>query len=55
MVEWLLGMIVLMNQSNVFAYTREQFQQTVEEVLAIARRRGASDAGAEVSDRKSVV
>jgi PmbA protein len=39
-----------MNQSSVFAYTREQFQQTVEGALAFARSKGASDAGAEVSE-----
>jgi PmbA protein len=33
-----------------FAYSREQFQQIVEDALAIARRLGASDAGAEVSE-----
>lgn len=33
-----------------FAYTREQFQQIVEDVLARARRLGASDAGVEVSE-----
>jgi PmbA protein len=33
-----------------FAYTREQFQQIVEDALAIAQRLGASDAGAEVSE-----
>ncbi|HET9644702.1 MAG TPA: metallopeptidase TldD-related protein, partial [Burkholderiaceae bacterium] len=33
-----------------FAYTREQFQQIVEDALAIARDLGASDAGAEVSE-----
>jgi PmbA protein len=33
-----------------FAYRREQFQQIVEDVLAMARDLGASDAGAEVSE-----
>jgi PmbA protein len=33
-----------------FAYTRSQFQQIVEDALAIARQLGASDAGAEVSE-----
>jgi PmbA protein len=33
-----------------FAYTREQFQQIVEDALSIARDLGASDAGAEVSE-----
>jgi PmbA protein len=33
-----------------FAYPREQFQQIVEDCLAIARRVGASDAGVEVSE-----
>jgi PmbA protein len=33
-----------------FAYRREQFRQIVEDTLAIARRLGASDAGAEVSE-----
>jgi PmbA protein len=33
-----------------FAYTQEQFQQTVEDTLALARKLGASDAGAEVSE-----
>jgi PmbA protein len=33
-----------------FAYTREQFQQMVEDTLAEARRLGASDAGVEVSE-----
>ena len=39
-----------MKQSTVFAYSRDQFRQTVEDVLAVARRVGASDAGAEVSE-----
>ncbi|MDP1532692.1 MAG: DNA gyrase modulator, partial [Rubrivivax sp.] len=33
-----------------FAYAREQFQQIVEDVLALARGLGASDAGADVSE-----
>lgn len=33
-----------------FAYRREQFQQIVEDSLALARKLGASDAGAEVSE-----
>jgi PmbA protein len=33
-----------------FAYRREQFQQIVEDTLALARQMGASDAGAEVSE-----
>jgi len=33
-----------------FAFRREQFQQIVEDSLALARRMGASDAGAEVSE-----
>lgn len=33
-----------------FAYSREQFQQMVEDALAEARRLGASDAGVEVSE-----
>lgn len=33
-----------------FAYSREQFQQIVEDVLGLAKQRGASDAGAEVSE-----
>ncbi len=33
-----------------FAYPREQFQQLVEDCLAMARRIGASDASAEVSE-----
>ena len=33
-----------------FAYTREQFQAMVEDVLAQARALGASDAGVEVSE-----
>jgi PmbA protein len=33
-----------------FAYTRDQFQQIVEDVLARAKQLGASDAGVEVSE-----
>ena len=33
-----------------FAYRREQFQQIVEDTLALAQQTGASDAGAEVSE-----
>src|SRR6478736_6000642 len=33
-----------------FAFPREQFQQIIEDVLAIARKVGASDAAAEVSE-----
>ena len=33
-----------------FAYSRERFQQMVEDTLALARRLGASDAGVEVSE-----
>ena len=33
-----------------FAYSREQFQQIVEDVLAMARELGTSDAGVEVSE-----
>ncbi|HEX7435649.1 MAG TPA: metalloprotease PmbA [Caldimonas sp.] len=36
--------------SRVFAYTREQFQQLVEDALAQARKLGASDAAVEVSE-----
>jgi PmbA protein len=36
--------------SSGFAYSREQFQQIVEDALAIAKRAGASDAGVEVSE-----
>ena len=39
-----------MTRDSVFAYSRDQFRQTVEDALAIARRVGASDAGAEVSE-----
>jgi len=39
-----------MTSPTGFAYTRDQFRQTVEEALAAARRVGASDAGAEVSE-----
>ena len=33
-----------------FAFRKEQFQQIVEDTLAMARQLGASDAGAEVSE-----
>lgn len=33
-----------------FAYSKEQFQQLIEDVLAEAKRAGATDAGAEVSE-----
>src|SRR5574337_1841191 len=33
-----------------FAFTREQFQQIIEDTLAVARAIGASDAAAEVSE-----
>jgi PmbA protein len=36
--------------SSGFAYNREQFQQTVEDALKIAKALGASDAGVEVSE-----
>ncbi|WP_088282509.1 metalloprotease PmbA [Ideonella sp. A 288] len=36
--------------SQGFAYTREQFQQFIEDTLSIARHLGASDAAAEVSE-----
>jgi PmbA protein len=39
-----------MTSPRVFAYTHDQFRQTVEDALAMARRLGASDAGAEVSE-----
>ena len=39
-----------MKQSTVFAYSRDQFRQTIDDTLAIARRVGASDAAAEVSE-----
>jgi PmbA protein len=39
-----------MSSSSGFAYTRAQFQQIVDDALAIARQIGASDAGAEVSE-----
>ncbi|WP_066333445.1 metalloprotease PmbA [Azohydromonas lata] len=40
-----------MTRSNapVFAYTREQFEQIVDDALALAKKLGASDAGVEVS------
>jgi PmbA protein len=39
-----------MTASQTFAYTREQFQQLIEDTLALAKNLGASDAGAEVSE-----
>jgi PmbA protein len=39
-----------MSVSQGFAYTREQFQQLIEDTLATAKKIGASDAGAEVSE-----
>ncbi|HET7866373.1 MAG TPA: DNA gyrase modulator, partial [Burkholderiaceae bacterium] len=36
--------------SQGFAYSREQFQQLVDDVLNLAREVGASDAAAEVSE-----
>ena len=39
-----------MNRPTVFAHTRDQFRQIVDDALAITRRVGASDAGAEVSE-----
>ena len=37
-------------RSRVFAYTTEQFQGLVDDALALARKLGASDAAAEVSE-----
>ena len=37
-------------KSQGFAFTREQFQQLVDDTLAVARKLGASDAGVEVSE-----
>jgi PmbA protein len=41
-----------MTRSNapVFAYTREQFEQIVDDALTFAKKLGASDAGVEVSE-----
>ncbi len=39
-----------MTKAQGFAYSREQFQQLVEDVLRMARTAGASDAGVEVSE-----
>ena len=41
-----------MTRSNapVFAYTREQFEQIVDDALTLAKKLGASDAGVEVSE-----
>jgi len=38
------------SQSNGFAYSREQFQQLIEDTLGLAKKLGASDAAAEVSE-----
>jgi len=38
------------NTDHGFAYSQERFRQLIDEVLAEARRLGASDAGAEVSE-----
>ena len=37
-------------EQGLFAYRQDQFQQIVEDTLALARKLGASDAGAEVSE-----
>src|SRR5919206_4947565 len=39
-----------LQQRSGFAYTREHFQQLVEDALGFAKSLGASDAGAEVSE-----
>ena len=39
-----------MTRPTGFAYSPAQFQQTVDDALAVARRLGASDAAAEVSE-----
>ena len=39
-----------MTTAQGFAYTREQFQQLVDDTLQLARAAGASDAGVEVSE-----
>ncbi len=39
-----------MTKAQGFAYSREQFQQLVEDTLRMARTAGASDAGVEVSE-----
>jgi len=39
---------------NGFAYSREQFQQIVEDVLGMARDLGTSDAGVEVSEGSGI-
>ncbi|WP_199758494.1 metalloprotease PmbA [Aquabacterium soli] len=36
--------------SNGFSYSREQFQSLIEDTLGLARKLGATDAGAEVSE-----
>jgi PmbA protein len=38
------------DKDSGFAYSREQFQQLIEDALALARKLGATDAGAEVSE-----
>jgi PmbA protein len=38
------------DKPNGFAYSREQFQQLIEDTLALAKNMGASDAAAEVSE-----
>jgi PmbA protein len=42
--------MTLSRTDSGFAYSREQFQQIVEDALAIARKLGATDAGVEVSE-----
>jgi PmbA protein len=39
-----------MSTSQTFAYSRDQFQDLIEDTLALAKKAGASDAGAEVSE-----
>ena len=41
---------ILPSSERVFAFTRERFEQLVEDTLAVARRLGASDAAVEVSE-----
>jgi len=38
------------DKTNGFAYSREQFQQLIEDTLSLAKKLGASDAAAEVSE-----
>ena len=45
-----LAMTTVPSAEPGFAYPRAQFQQIVEDALALARQLGASDAGAEVSE-----